>query len=56
MAEEDAKKSLKAIRKRKASLDWAMKPELDPYATPERREAAKEKVAQLQQSCTKNSV
>ena len=46
-------KTLKAIRKRKAALDWAMKPELDPYATPERRKAAKEKVAHLQQSYAK---
>ena len=30
-----------------------MKPELDPYATPERRKAAKEKVAHLQQSYAK---
>jgi len=52
--EENVREALKAIRKRKAALDSRMKMELDkvldPDISPELREVAKEKLAQVQRS------
>ena len=55
--EENSSEALKAITRRKEALDWRIRLErnkvLDPEASPERREAAKVKLAELQESHAK---
>ena len=57
--EENHSEALKAIKKRKEAIDWQKKIELDktldPDAPPEQRQAAKEKLLQLNQSYEQNS-